>query len=170
MLLAAPLSHCLAASTCARAHTLFYVVLALKPPTKKKTKGDDRAAWAAHDATALVAAYKGPPLPCLIDTGSADTFLEVQLKPERFEAAAKAAGFDATVRMQVCFVLLPLLLGGRAFPLNTHTHTKQKQQNNNTNQTKKDGYDHSYYFIATFIDEHVAFHAAALKKAAPRAA
>ncbi|MFC4297294.1 S-formylglutathione hydrolase [Castellaniella hirudinis] len=25
------------------------------------------------------------------------------------------------------------------------------------------GYDHSYYFIASFIDEHVAFHAAALK-------
>jgi hypothetical protein len=65
--------------------------------------GDDRAAWAAHDATALVASYKGPPLPCLIDTGSADGFLESQLKPKRFEAAAKAAGFDATVRMQVCF-------------------------------------------------------------------
>ncbi len=26
------------------------------------------------------------------------------------------------------------------------------------------GYDHSYYFIATFIDEHLRYHAAALKK------
>ncbi|MBP6797572.1 MAG: S-formylglutathione hydrolase, partial [Luteimonas sp.] len=25
------------------------------------------------------------------------------------------------------------------------------------------GYDHSYYFIASFIGEHVAHHAAALK-------
>ena len=24
------------------------------------------------------------------------------------------------------------------------------------------GYDHSYYFVSTFMEEHVAFHAAAL--------
>ncbi len=27
----------------------------------------------------------------------------------------------------------------------------------------QDGYDHSYYFISTFIDEHIAHHAAFLK-------
>jgi S-formylglutathione hydrolase len=27
------------------------------------------------------------------------------------------------------------------------------------------GYDHSYYFIASFIGEHIAFHAAALETA-----
>jgi len=27
-----------------------------------------------------------------------------------------------------------------------------------------DGYDHSYYFIATFMEEHINFHAAALSK------
>jgi S-formylglutathione hydrolase len=26
----------------------------------------------------------------------------------------------------------------------------------------QDGYDHSYYFIATFVEEHVNFHADAL--------
>lgn len=28
----------------------------------------------------------------------------------------------------------------------------------------QDGYDHSYFFISTFISQHVAFHAAALNK------
>jgi len=27
----------------------------------------------------------------------------------------------------------------------------------------REGYDHSYYFIATFIEEHITFHARALK-------
>merc|ERR1711862_94812 len=27
----------------------------------------------------------------------------------------------------------------------------------------QDGYDHSYYFIASFVDEHIAFHAKNLK-------
>jgi len=30
------------------------------------------------------------------------------------------------------------------------------------------GYDHSYYFIASFIGEHVAWHAAALTRSSPR--
>lgn len=29
----------------------------------------------------------------------------------------------------------------------------------------QDGYDHSYFFVSTFIDEHVAMHAAALHAA-----
>lgn len=52
--------------------------------------------------------------------------LQRELKPEVFQAAAEAAGFPVTMRMQ-------------------------------------DGYDHSYYFMATFMDEHVAHHAKALK-------
>ena len=67
------------------------------------------------------------PLPSQPRTpGSADSFLETQLKPEAFQAAADAAGFPVTMRMQP-------------------------------------GYDHSYFFMATFIDEHVAFHAKSLK-------
>ncbi|KAF8056221.1 hypothetical protein HT031_006409 [Scenedesmus sp. PABB004] len=87
---------------------------------------DAKELWAAHDASELVARYAGPALPCLIDTGTTDSFLEVQLKPEVFEAAAAAAGFPVTMRMQ-------------------------------------EGYDHSYFFMATFMDEHVAFHSKALK-------
>ncbi|MDP4796487.1 MAG: S-formylglutathione hydrolase [Rhodospirillales bacterium] len=87
--------------------------------------GDDRAAWAEHDATALVAAGKRFNGDILIDQGAADNFLKGQLKPELFVAACKAAGQPLMLRMQ-------------------------------------SGYDHSYFFIASFIEDHLRHHAAAL--------
>jgi len=84
--------------------------------------GDDPAAWAAYDATALVARQPHPAA-ILIDQGAADKFLaEQQLLPERFEAAARASGQRLTLRMQP-------------------------------------GYDHGYYFIQSFIGDHLAHHA-----------
>ena len=59
--------------------------------------GSDRAAWAAHDATALVQAGARVP-PLLVDQGLADKFLVEQLQPERFEAACAAAGQPLTLR------------------------------------------------------------------------
>jgi S-formylglutathione hydrolase len=35
-----------------------------------------------------------------VSAGSGDSFLEVQLKPEAFQAAADAAGFPGPMRMQ----------------------------------------------------------------------
>jgi S-formylglutathione hydrolase len=87
--------------------------------------GDDRAAWNAYDATERVKSATEK-LPMLIDQGDADEFLAVQLRPELFKAAADAAGYPVTLRMQP-------------------------------------GYDHSYYFVASFISEHVAHHAKALR-------
>ena len=87
--------------------------------------GDDREAWKAYDATALVADAPER-LPLLVDQGDADEFLDAQLKPQLLQAACEAAGHPITLRMQP-------------------------------------GYDHSYYFIASFIGEHVAHHARALK-------
>jgi S-formylglutathione hydrolase len=86
--------------------------------------GADRARWAAYDACELVRA-RPLPLELLIDVGTADKFLESQLKPELFEAACAEAGQRVTLR-------------------------------------RRDGYDHSYYFIATFIDDHLVHHARAL--------
>ncbi|MGB0854474.1 MAG: S-formylglutathione hydrolase [Pikeienuella sp.] len=86
--------------------------------------GADRAVWAAHDACELVKAG-GHPSEILVDQGTADNFLEEQLKTHLFEAACTEAGQAANIRMQ-------------------------------------EGYDHSYFFIATFIDEHLRFHAEAL--------
>ncbi len=86
--------------------------------------GEDRAAWRAHDATALIA--DGARLPAiLVDQGDADTFLESQLKPELLAAACAQTGIDLTLRMQP-------------------------------------GYDHSYYFISTFMEDHLRWHAGRL--------
>ena len=87
--------------------------------------GDDRAAWRAFDATALVETATER-LPLLIDQGDADEFLQGQLRPELLQAAAAAAGHPLQLRL-------------------------------------RPGYDHSYYFIASFIGEHIAHHAAALR-------
>jgi S-formylglutathione hydrolase len=86
--------------------------------------GPEESTWAAYDACALVRA-RPLPMPLLVDQGTADKFLDVQLKPELFEAACA----DAGQRLQ----------------LRRHA-----------------GYDHSYYFIASFIEDHLAHHARAL--------
>ena len=87
--------------------------------------GDDRAAWRAHDAAALLEDHHFPSEP-LVDQGLADKFLVRELQPERLEDAARAAGQPLTVRRHA-------------------------------------GYDHSYYFIATFVGDHLHHHARLLR-------
>jgi len=82
--------------------------------------GEDKSAWAEYDSVELLKA-RGLDLPLLVDTGSADEFLERELNTEALVKVAAALP-QATVRYQ-------------------------------------DGYDHSYYFISTFIEEHLRFHA-----------
>lgn len=62
--------------------------------------GDDRSAWAAHDASALMAAQAAAPYPqgILVDQGLADKFLAEQLHPQAFEAACTAVGQALTLR------------------------------------------------------------------------
>jgi len=79
----------------------------------------------AYDATELVKKYSGPKPCILIDQGTADLFLNNQLKPGNFAAACGEAGYPVQVRMQP-------------------------------------SYDHSYYFISTFMKDHVDHHARAL--------
>jgi S-formylglutathione hydrolase len=83
--------------------------------------GNDRAAWRKHDAVALI--EHGARLrDLLVDVGTADTFIEKELRPELLESACAAAGVPLTLRRQ-------------------------------------EGYDHSYYFISTFMPEHIRWHA-----------
>jgi S-formylglutathione hydrolase len=89
--------------------------------------GADRASWAAYDASLLVA-ERTHPNPILIDQGTADGFLEEQLKPELFREACARSGQALELRMQ-------------------------------------EGYDHSYFFIASFMEDHVAHAARALSPA-----
>ena len=61
--------------------------------------GPNRAAWAAYDATALIA-EAAERLPILIDQGGADPFLEGQLQPQRLVAACAEAGHPIYLRMR----------------------------------------------------------------------
>ncbi len=88
--------------------------------------GADRQAWREYDACALI--EDGARLPALlVDQGTADGFLEEQLKTELLIEICNKADMPANIRFQ-------------------------------------DGYDHSYYFISTFMAEHVAWHARHLKQ------
>ncbi|MDO9707616.1 S-formylglutathione hydrolase [Paracraurococcus lichenis] len=83
--------------------------------------GPDRAAWRDYDATALI--EDGARVAdILVDQGTADGFLESQLKPELLEEACGKAGIPLTLRRQ-------------------------------------EGYDHSYFFIASFVEDHLRWHA-----------
>jgi S-formylglutathione hydrolase len=88
--------------------------------------GDEPRAWSAHDACELVRS-RPLPLEIRIDVGSADKFLDTQLRPALFEAACAEGGQRVTVRQHA-------------------------------------GYDHGYYFVASFVDEHLAHHARALDR------
>jgi S-formylglutathione hydrolase len=88
--------------------------------------GPDRSAWRKHDAVALI--EDGARVPeLLVDVGTADPFLEKELRPELLDGACAEAGIPLTLRLQ-------------------------------------QGYDHSYYFISTFMPEHIAWHAERLTR------
>ncbi len=83
--------------------------------------GEDRALWREYDACALIEdGARAPHM--LVDQGTADNFLDGQLKTHLLEEICAATGQQATIRMQA-------------------------------------GYDHSYYFISTFMADHVDWHA-----------
>lgn len=83
--------------------------------------GPDRRAWRKHDAVSLI--EDGARLPeLLVDQGTADEFLERQLRPDLLRAACADAGIDLTLNL-------------------------------------REGYDHSYYFISTFMADHLRWHA-----------
>ena len=82
--------------------------------------GEGKAAWRDYDACALIA--DGARLPeLLVDQGTADNFLEEQLKPQLLVEACEQAK-------------IPLQLNLR------------------------EGFDHSYFFISTFMDDHLRWH------------
>ena len=77
--------------------------------------------WRGHDAVALIEDGKRAK-DILVDVGTADPFLENQLKPELLEAACAKAGIALTLN-------------------------------------RREGYDHSYLFISTYMDDHLRWHA-----------
>jgi S-formylglutathione hydrolase len=90
--------------------------------------GADESKWREHDASLLIeaGAARGRFDAILVDQGSADSFLEGQLKPELLEAACAKVGQKLQLRRQA-------------------------------------GYDHSYFFVSTFMESHLAWHAERLR-------
>ena len=83
--------------------------------------GKDQKTWAEYDTVELM---KKQPFqaPVKVDQGSADQFLDKQLKTDLLELTLENTGQSADIQYH-------------------------------------EGYDHSYFFIATFIREHIRFHA-----------
>ena len=88
--------------------------------------GEDRDAWRAFDATALIEDGVHFAGTLLVDQGEADKFLDTQLRPEYLERACRA--------------------NAQALELRRHP-----------------GYDHSYWFIQSFVEDHLRHHAQALR-------
>ena len=87
--------------------------------------GADKAAWREYDACALIA-DGARVADILVDQGTADNFLEGQLKPQLLREACDAAAIPLTLNL-------------------------------------REGYDHSYYFISTFMEDHLRWHGERLK-------
>lgn len=92
--------------------------------------GDDPAAWAAHDACALIDAGARV-AELLVDQGEADAFLAEQLRPELLAAACARAGIALTLRRHA-------------------------------------GYDHGYWFVQSFVADHLRWHMKGLSAEAQR--
>ena len=87
--------------------------------------GEERGAWRKHDAVALI--EDGARVPeLLVDVGTADNFLEKELKPELLQKACADAGIQLQLNL-------------------------------------REGYDHSYYFISTFMADHLRWHSERLR-------
>jgi S-formylglutathione hydrolase len=95
----------------------------------KSYLGNDQALWQSYDATELVQRQQVP-FSILIDQGSADKFLAEQLMP------GSGASLEENKFTQAC------------------ANSKQA-----LNLRMQEGYDHSYYFISTFIGDHLRYHA-----------
>lgn len=88
--------------------------------------GANKESWKEYDTVELISQAKER-LPLLVDQGTADEFLEKELKPQLLKEACEK-----------------------------HNHPLELN-------LRKD-HDHSYYFIASFMENHIRHHARALKE------
>ncbi|KLI64953.1 S-formylglutathione hydrolase [Aurantiacibacter marinus] len=87
--------------------------------------GEDRADWREYDSVALI--KDGARIDnCRVEQGTADEWLDGQLKTHLFTDACSAA----------------------EMAVDLHMH---------------EGYDHSYFFVSTFMADHIGWHAELLK-------
>lgn len=83
--------------------------------------GEQQDTWLQYDACHLLE-HATEPQAILIEQGSADDFLDEQLRPESLMQVAQKSGHSVQLHL-------------------------------------REGYDHSYFFISSFIEQHLEFHA-----------
>ncbi len=88
--------------------------------------GETETLWKSYDAIELIKNAEVH-LPILVDQGTADDFLEEQLRPKLISDICLEQEYPLTLNL-------------------------------------REGYDHSYYFIASFIEKHIEFHSKFLAK------
>ncbi len=85
--------------------------------------GENREEWKKHDAVELIRNLgRVSNNPILVDQGTSDEFLDIQLKPHLLEEICTEKDYPLTLRLH-------------------------------------EGYDHSYYFMSSFMQDHIAHHA-----------
>lgn len=85
--------------------------------------GDDKQAWRAYDACALIADGAKHPVDILVDQGAEDEFYPEQLLTENLQTVCEQHGQGLEINLI-------------------------------------EDYDHSYYFVSSFLEDHIAFHLA----------
>ena len=88
--------------------------------------GSDKTKWKEYDTVELIS-KTSEKLPLLVDQGTADEFLEKELRPDLLKKACEKNNHPLELNL-------------------------------------REGHDHSYYFIASFMENHIAHHAQALKE------
>ncbi|CAO3647002.1 unnamed protein product [Cunninghamella blakesleeana] len=90
--------------------------------------GDDQEQWKKYDTVELLKEYKNLNVDVLVDVGTADNFLERELKIDTLKQTVDALGYSSKWNIRY-----------------------------------QEGYDHSYFFISTFIADHIQHHVKYLK-------
>ncbi|KAI9247197.1 S-formylglutathione hydrolase [Phascolomyces articulosus] len=90
--------------------------------------GSDESTWKQYDTLELIKTHLNEKIDVLVDVGTADGFLESQLKVSTLQETVKALGRESEFNIRF-----------------------------------QEGYDHSYFFISTFIADHINHHVKALK-------
>lgn len=114
--------------------------------------GDDETVWKEWDATELAASYDGIHIELFIDQ-------VMNLVPTYYMMVC--------INALICFSVFKgsednFYKQGQLLPENL---VKEASQNSKVQSVLKlrDGYDHSYYYVASFIGEHIEYHAKFLK-------
>ncbi len=130
--------------------------------------GEDESKWTEYDATEILRA-KGVPVfdSLLIDQGADDEFLERELRPQVFKEACERAGqkVSGAALFHLYFheghpILTVLSFFSSSFypPFFPHDFVLYPLKMA-ADSSHAGSYSHAYYFVSTFMPDHIKYHA-----------